>query len=58
MKEEIRVETQKLKDHQKEQVRITAEAAKIAADLAATSSKLKLKQKALADKEFELASFA
>ncbi|KAI3902977.1 hypothetical protein MKW92_032916, partial [Papaver armeniacum] len=58
LKEEIKVETQRLKDQQKEQVRITAKVVKISADVVATLSKLKLKQKELSDKELELASFA
>ncbi|RZC74582.1 hypothetical protein C5167_050054 [Papaver somniferum] len=57
LKEEVKAETQKLKEQQKEQVRITAEASKIAAEVATTTTKLQLKQKELADKEAELASF-
>ncbi|RZC43556.1 hypothetical protein C5167_036503 [Papaver somniferum] len=44
-KEELKVEAQKLKEQQKEQVRITAEASRIAAEVTATSKKLQLKQK-------------
>ncbi|KAI3879420.1 hypothetical protein MKW92_022851, partial [Papaver armeniacum] len=43
LKEEIKAETQRLKDRQKEQIRITAEASKIVADVASTSMKLKSK---------------
>ncbi|RZC61327.1 hypothetical protein C5167_023070 [Papaver somniferum] len=57
LKEEVKAETQKLKEQQKEQIRITAVASKIGAEIAAISTRLQLKQKELADKEAELASF-
>ncbi|RZC78320.1 hypothetical protein C5167_002506 [Papaver somniferum] len=57
LKEEVNAETQKLKEKQKEQIRITAEASKIDAKIAAISTRLQLKQKELTDKEAELASF-
>ncbi|RZC82464.1 hypothetical protein C5167_045250 [Papaver somniferum] len=57
LKEEVKAETHKLKEQQKDQVRITAEASKIVVEVAATSTKLNLKKKELAEKEAELASF-
>lgn len=57
LKEKVKAGTQKLKEQQKEQIRITSEASRIAAEVTATSTKLKLKQKELADKEAELAIF-
>ncbi|XP_026425122.1 uncharacterized protein LOC113321432 [Papaver somniferum] len=40
LKEEVKAETQKLKEQQKEQIRITAEASKIGAEIATISTRL------------------
>ncbi|KAI3941989.1 hypothetical protein MKW92_007024 [Papaver armeniacum] len=58
LEESILSEAQKLKEQQEEQIRLAAEASKIAADVAETTRCLSLKRKELAEKQKELASFS
>lgn len=57
LEEKILSETQKLKNQQKEQIRVTTETSKIAADVAETNMSLSLKKKVL-DEKIELANFS